>query len=374
MQRRTGSILAPRRAFTLTELLVVVAIIVLLLGTLFVAINAASKRAQVAKTQFLMNTIASGLAQFNTDFGYHPPVLGKRDPSPGTSGFARDVVRYNDNVVGGGNDLARQQNWASYTTLAEYLLGYGHRGEDGYGVQRDPANGQPYPATGPQNPGGLMPKEAPPFGIRSPGPDGCWGAIDAPPAGFANFRGYYRARNPMRTSGAPAVTSNLWNREIFEGRVYGPYIDSMDERLIGGLTGFDSQGRPTVVTSDQIPPSQNSNQPTFDQLPKVILDYWGNPIAYYRAPYGGDDLKSNVPSPAGGFLNLGDIFCLREWEIDTAEQSLGAADANGDTSSSAAMKAASFALFSPGADRTFNRAVRRDVDEFNKDNVIQAAK
>ena len=85
MQRRTGHILAPRRAFTLTELLVVIAIIVLLLGTLFVAINAGSKRAQIAKTQFLMNSIASGLAQFNTDFGYHPPVLGKRDPSPGTS-------------------------------------------------------------------------------------------------------------------------------------------------------------------------------------------------------------------------------------------------------------------------------------------------
>jgi len=77
------------RAFTLTELLVVIAIIVLLIGTLFVAINAASKRAQVAKTQFLMNSLSSGLAQFNTDFGYFPPVLGKKDPSPGTSGFAR---------------------------------------------------------------------------------------------------------------------------------------------------------------------------------------------------------------------------------------------------------------------------------------------
>ena len=362
MQRRTGHILAPRRAFTLTELLVVIAIIVLLLGTLFVAINAGSKRAQIAKTQFLMNSIASGLAQFNTDFGYHPPVLGKRDPSPGTSGFARDVVRYNDNVVGGGNDLARQQNWASYTTLAEYLLGYGHRGEDGYGVQRDPNTGQNYGS------GSLpMPKEAPPFGIRSPGPDGCWGAIDAPPAGFANFRGYYRARNPMRVATPPAVNGTAWNAQLFEGRVYGPYIDSMEDRLIGGLTGFDPQGNPQIVTNDQ-------GVPNFDQLPKVLLDYWGSPIAYYRAPYGGDDLKSNVPSPAGGFLNLGDIFCLREWEIDTSEQSLGAADASGDTSSSAAMKAASFALFSAGADRTFNRALRRDPDEFNKDNVIQSGK
>ena len=120
------------RAFTLTELLVVIAIVVLLLGTLFVAINAASKRAQVAKTQFLMNTISSGLAQFNTDFGYLPPVLGRKDGSAPASGFARDVVRLNDAVVNGSNGIAQQQNWYSYTTLADYLLGYGHRGEDGF--------------------------------------------------------------------------------------------------------------------------------------------------------------------------------------------------------------------------------------------------
>jgi hypothetical protein len=141
----------------------------------------------------------------------------------------------------------------------------------------------------------------------------------------------------------------------------------MDERLIGALAGFDQQGRPQIVTNDQ-------GIANFDQLPKVILDYWGSPISYYRAPYGGDDLKSNVPSAAGGFLNLGDIFCLREWEIDTAETSVGAADANNDTSSSASMKAASFALFSWGGDRNFDRNVRRDVNELNKDNIVQSGK
>ena len=354
MTRRSRHILPRTRGFTPTELLVVIAIIVLLLGTLFVAINAAAKRAQAAKTQFLMNTISSGLAQFNPDFGYFPPVLGKRDASSSISGFARDVVRYNDAVVGGGNDLARQQNWYSYTTLAEYLLGYGHRGEDGYGIVRG----------GPSGPGN---KEAPPFGIRAPGPDGCWGAIDAPQPGFTNFRGYFRARNPSRVAAPPAVASTAWNAQTVEGRVFGPYIDQMDDRLIGGLTGFDPQGNPLIVTNDQ-------GVPNFDDLPKVLLDYWGSPIAYYRAPYGGDDLRSNVPSPAGGFLNLGDIFCLREWEIDVAEQSEGAADANGDTTSSAAMKAASFVLLSPGGDRTVNRSVRRDANEVNKDNVIQAGK
>ena len=346
------------RAFTLTELLVVVAIVVLLLGTLFVAINAASKRAQVAKTQFLMNTISAGLAQFNTDFGYHPPVLGRKDTGGGATALGRDVVRFNDSVVAGGNDIERQQNWYSYTTLAEYLLGYGHRGEDGYGIIRG-------------GPSGTGNKENPPFGIRSPGADGCWGAIDAPQPGFVNFKGYYRARNPARLSAPPAVTSNLWNAQAVEGRVYGPYIDSIDERLIGGLTGFDASGRPSIVTNDQLGPNSAVN---FDTLPKCILDYWGEPIAYYRSPYGGDDLRSNVPAQDGGFLDLGDVFVLREWEIDTSEQNQGAADISGDTSSSAALKGASFALVSRGGDRSYDRTVRRDVGEFNKDNVVQAGK
>ena len=348
----------PRRAFTLTEMLVVVAILAILISTLFVAVNVASRRTQNVKTQFLMGTISSGLVQFNTDHGYYPPVLGRAPNAPTNpvQSLYRDVRRIND--LPGSNIVAKQQEWYSYTTLAEYLLGFGTRDQDGYGaLRRAPAGSAPE----------VGDREFPALGIRSPGRDGCWGAIDAPQSGFVNFKGYYQARNPMRVAAPPAVVSTLWNQQLFEGRVYGPYIDAMDERLIGGLTGFAPDGRPQVVTNDQ-------GVPNFDQLPKVILDYWGNPISYYRAPYGGDDLKSNVPSPAGGFLNLGDVFCLREWEIDTAEQSLGAADANGDTSSSAAMKAASFALFSPGGDRNFDRTVRRDVNELNKDNVIQAGK
>ena len=356
------------RAFTLTELLVVIAIVVLLLGTLFVAINAASKRAQVAKTQFLMNTISSGLAQFNTDFGYLPPVLGRKDLGVPASGFARDVVRYNDAEVIGSNGIANQQNWYSYTTLADYLLGYGHRGEDGYGIQR--VNGA---ASGSSSEPGF--KEAPPFGIRSPGADGCWGAIDAPQAAYSISirKGYYRARNPGRatTPPPPAVTGTGWNAQVVEGRVYGPYIDQIDERILGGLTGFDASGRPIILTRDQL---GTNNAVDFDALPKCILDYWGEPIAYYRTPYGGDDLRSNVLATDGGYLDLGDVFCLREWEIDSSEQSAGAVDANGDNSSSASMKGAVFALLSRGGDRAYDRTVRRDASEFNKDNVVQAGK
>lgn len=346
---------AARRGFTLTELLVVVAIIVTLIGSLVVALGAAAKRAQAANTTALMSAISTGLGKFEGDFGYLPPVLGPRDTGAPASGRGRDVVRIGD--VGAGGVVQRQQDWISYTTLAEYLIVYGHRGEDGYGRV----------AGGAAGPGD---REAPPFGIRSPGPDGAFGSIDSPqPALAANpaFRGYYRARNPARLAAPPAVGNVNWNTQPVEGRVFGPYLDQIDERLLGGVTGYQANGRPTIVTADQ-------GVPNFDLLPKVLLDYWGEPIAYYRRPYGGDDLRSTVADANGNLANLGDIYALRGWEIAPGDQSVGAPDASGDDSSSAHLKGASFALLSTGPDRSFNRTVRRDDAEFNKDNIVQTGR
>jgi prepilin-type N-terminal cleavage/methylation domain-containing protein len=350
-----------RGGFTLTELLAVVAIIVLLIGSLFVAINAGSRRAQRAKTEFLMTAISTGLTQFQNDFGYLPPVLGVRDMGSGVQGFGRDVVALGQ--VAGANDVERQQLWMSYTTLAEYLLGFGHRGEDGYGIfVVEPPVGSP----GGQPDAGD--KEAPPFGIRSPGTDGCWGAVDAPQPAYANFPGYYRARNPARLPAPPPVTSSAWNTQVLEGRVYGPYLDTVDERMLGGLTGYNATtGVATVVTPEQ-------GVPNFDQLPKVMLDYWGQPIAYHRTPYLGSDLKSSAPNAAGGFLNLGDVFVMRPWEMDALEASTGAFDMAGDDGSSASLKSSGFALVSTGNDRQLDRSRRRDVNEYNQDNIVVTGK
>jgi len=352
-------ILRPRRGgFTLTELLVVVAIIVLLIGSTFVAFGAAAKRAQKTRTQFLLGSISTGLAQFQTDFGYLPPVLGRRDSGAGPRGLGRDVVGFAQ--AAGGTAVEKQQNWTSYTTLAEYLLGYGNRSEDGFGA----IAGDTAP------PGG---KENPPFGIRSPGSDGCWGAVDAmPPNASTASAGFYRVRNPSREATPPAINNTAWNARLVDGRTYGPYVDAVDERLVGGLTGFDPQGRPIIVTAEQ----WNAGNPTvpFDQLPKCLLDYWGEPIAYYRNPYAGTDLRSEVSDGAGGFLNLGNVFALREWDVPPDEVSQGAADASGDTSSSVALKGAAFALLSLGPDKNFNRTVRRDLGEFNKDNVMEVGR
>ena len=69
-----------RRAFTVVELLVVLAIIILLVGILVVGLGQAAGTAQKAQTRFLLNSMAAGLAQFKGDHGYLPPVLGDGSP------------------------------------------------------------------------------------------------------------------------------------------------------------------------------------------------------------------------------------------------------------------------------------------------------
>lgn len=351
------------RGFTLTELLAVVAIIVLLIGSLLVALNFGASRAQQAKTQFLMNSISSGLASFEKDFGYMPPVLGRRDSAAGARGQGRDVVRLAQ--AAGSTDLAKQQEWYSYTTLAEYLVGYGHRGEDGYGVFRDIGNDGSINIPGAASASGR--REAPPFGIRSPGTDGCWGAIDSPQPAFAgnpNFRGYYRARNASFAAAPAAVTNGAAvNDAAFEGKVHGPYIDTIDDKLLGAITGYDPvTGEPIVITAD-------SGNQEFEELPKVILDYWGQPIAYYRQPYTGDDLRSTVADATGSY-DLGDVFLLRPWTVVAGDNEEGAADLNNDTTSSVELRSATYALFSRGKDKQRDAARRRDPNEFNQDNLV----
>ncbi|MHC4786270.1 MAG: type II secretion system protein, partial [Planctomycetota bacterium] len=62
------------RGFTIVELLIVIAVIIMLMGILIVAINAATRTAQGANTRSLMSSIKQGLVRFRADMGYLPPV------------------------------------------------------------------------------------------------------------------------------------------------------------------------------------------------------------------------------------------------------------------------------------------------------------
>jgi type II secretory pathway pseudopilin PulG len=350
-----------RSGFSIVELLVVVAIIVALIGILVVALNTAARRAQAANTQFLLSSIGQALVRFEQDIGYLPPVLGRAGTGPSAgAGLGRDLLQPPPWTVDASTGVPTAQaivdlqNWFSYTTLPEYLLGYGDRFADGYG------------AMGSLPPSGTSPgaTEIPLLGIRSPGRDGVWGALINPlsPSGGGRFVN----RN---NTGFSAANVSSGNAVLLQGRVYGPYLDLKEDAIIAGLVGFDPNGEPILAR----PGEQNYS----DNLPKVFVDYWGSPIHYYRKAYAFLDLKGPDPTPAANpgvrpvARDLGDIFALRPFEFRPGEEAVGVADASGDSATLTRLKAANWALMSRGADKSWTRDRRRDSDEFNRDNIVE---
>ncbi|MCH8210728.1 MAG: type II secretion system protein, partial [Planctomycetes bacterium] len=206
-----------RGGFTIVELLIVTAMIILLLSILVVAVNRASRTSQVTNTRALMNSISQSLERFKEDVGYFPPVLGvDRELLDPPDPVALTPDEYRDQI----------QQWYSVTTLADYLIGYGDDQQDAYdGV-----------------------------GIRHPGRDTVWGATI-----YGAADGSLGARN---AGTGPASA----------GKVYGPYLELKDERL---LAGIDPNGNIVFPGED----------PDFVTYPKIIVDYWGQPIRYYRQLY-----------------------------------------------------------------------------------------
>lgn len=361
-----------RRAFTILELLTVVAIIVTLVGLLVVALSSASRAAQAASTRNLMGSISRALTQFHTDTSYYPPVLGiSTGGAPaGTLGYLRDLVLPQvlptpPTVV----QVAQLQVYYSMTSFVEYLIGPGSRSEDGFGAAGLPTLPDPASAGA---------KEIPTGGIRAPGKDGVWGAYASPKNPFG-ARGTLAQRNlptgafanyPIQTTGAAlAPTAERKNILNVEGRVLGPYLEVKDGSLMGAIVGVDSNGAPIVARA-----GDNNWSPT---APKVILDYYGDPIRYYRRGYGNANPRMVGGKILGGGSDigmgwdLGDIFVLRPWIFEAGTGIDGFADGNGDTSTSKALVGAEFALFSAGPDRRADYTVRRDAQDWNKDNVVE---
>ena len=328
-----------RGGFTIVELLIVTAMIILLLSILVVAVNRAGRTAQITNTRALMNSIGQSLERFKEDVGYYPPVLGvdrslvvNAIPDPTTLNPPNDPAY-----------VQAVQDWYSVTSLAEYLLGYGHHDQDGYGF------------VPPRQGGPLYDDESPPLGLRHPGLDGVWGATVH---GAADGSLEARMKSPT-------------NPNIDTGKVFGPYLQLKDDRLLGSTVDG---------TNVYFPGEGNYN----DNDPKVITDYWGRPIRYYRTVYKPGAIKYPFRAAGlGGFTpTLADVFVLRPWEVKSgAETDSPIADlgAQGDTTATYALKTAAFAMFSPGPDRSQDATTRFDVndgdgddiDGENEDNIVE---
>ena len=350
------------------EMMVVMGIIATLLGILVVALSGAAKTAQTANTRALMNSMKQALIQFRTDIGYLPPILGHTDlnPTPADADLRRKLFdpRGPNFIWGDGDDVLPQQEdgdandsypeniqeWFSWTSPAEYLLGYGDHGQDGYGIDDDDDRWD---------------KERPPLGIRDPGPDGVWGA--------GNVAGSSRGLLGSRMGG---TSSN-----IHRGKVYGPYLELKDDNLLASTNGtIDEQGRLQVsFPGDALYDPDN---------PKVIVDYWGNPIRYYRRLYAPGSLASDFRpfrnSSGGPILappTLSDVFVLRPVSFKAGSAIDGIEDDSGDSSTTMALQSAEFALLSAGRDGLLNEKIRYDdpnaenntlqTDFFNEDNIVE---
>lgn len=178
-------------------------------------------------------------------------------------------------------------------------------------------------------------------GFRSPGRDRYWNGL----AGG----GVVTARQPSQT-----------------GKIYGPYLELDDNSLLGRVE-WDSALGDYIVN---LPGDPGYSDEANDNLnPLTIVDYWGAPIVYY-------------PDHPASRVTLAEVFVLRPTSVRSgAEFASPVADASGDSVATVDLRAAKYALFSAGPDKTANRFLRFDDPDdpqnqagtawSNEDNIVE---
>jgi len=191
-----------RRGFSLVELLVVVAVIALLVTLVTVVASGALRSAGDARSAGILRSVGQGIAVFESDHGYVPPLVleGATAGSTASGMLTPELLRVASNLSNSDvRERVREQRYMSEYSLTVYLLGIGRLNPDAdatdYGL----------------NPSGFAGHdgEAGP-GLKSPGSTRAW----ADP----------RALNSDTIEISPTR----------QGRVYGPYLDlaTLDDSLV----------------------------------------------------------------------------------------------------------------------------------------------
>ena len=363
------------RAFTVLELLVVVAIIAVIAGLLLASLRGASDASRVAKTRGIMRAVSVGLDAFKSDHGYHPVVLNGNSQDRDGPAW-RDVTPAPVPIVGNqpfplADYQVDMQRWYSMTTIPEYLLGVGGRDSDGYGATDIDVN-----STG----------ERPALGIRSPGLDGAWGSTI-----FGAGRFEDRAFGLYEDPSANAAQMKL--RE--PGRVYGPYLGIEGDVRLGKIlpaatwtAAPSSEEQANEIGQDPVQVIDENSQDWLNpDAAIVLLDPFDRPIEYFCNPYSPGDPSSIDQRKSTGISgsvppmrpSLADIVRLRPSSFGSESEFDGnvsadvfnshVRDLRGDFSASIAARTASYALFSGGIDGAYNPWLR--AHPLNSDNIVE---
>ncbi|MFG0273507.1 MAG: prepilin-type N-terminal cleavage/methylation domain-containing protein [Phycisphaerales bacterium] len=235
---------ARRGAFTLIELLVVIVVLALLVGIAGAVYTGALSGSRRAATEQFMRNISVAIEQFESDFGYIPPLLAPDEMVTSQQGWEStstqpelDEFEFVDPLAQADpNTALRNARYMSTLSLPLYLVGVGELAPVDY--QPDDDDNRHDGFAGP--------------GIRNPGADKAWGGA--------------RVRD-LDT-----------HRPAFTGRSYGPYMDvgaGRNWRRNGDFRAHARLENEELLTTAELGDPQVREFWTFE-------DRWGTPIRYYR--------------------------------------------------------------------------------------------
>lgn len=287
MHRSHRTRTTPTRGFTIIEILVATAIIIVLVGILGVTLSKARNAAQRGLTERQVASIVQALDSFRNDFGYYPPLLADLSDYTGGPGdigalaqptvpkavFRSDADQYAEAMEG--------IRYHSIYTLPAYLVGVGDLNRDQVEIYDESATEAVEPnyddgADGP--------------GIRNPGPDKSWGG----------------AANREAQQAPEDVPSNVIPARPPTGPVYGPYLD------IGAFEGMLRREPETIMVGGGEVDNPMAGLYT-------LRDPFDNPIRYYKDwPRKDDSGDTTITSAPVELRSPGSVEAQLGGELDEA--------------------------------------------------------